>query len=51
MNEKTGRDDLINRILDHPANNARDQGELRQIRQKLNEMTFGELQTEYRRIQ
>ncbi len=51
MHEKTGRDDLINRILDHPANNGRDQGELKQIREKLNDMSFGELQTELRRIQ
>jgi hypothetical protein len=51
MHEKTGRDDLTNRILNHPANNGRDQGELQQIRQKLNNMSFSELQAELRRIQ
>jgi hypothetical protein len=51
MHEKTGRDDLINRILDHPANNGRDQGELKEIRQKLTQMSFVELQNELRRIQ
>jgi hypothetical protein len=50
MHEKTGRDSIVNAILDHPENKGRDKDELHALRRKLVAMTWKELQAEYYKL-
>lgn len=43
MHEKIGQERLKERILDHPGNKGRDQGELAELRKRLNYMSLKEL--------